>query len=340
MRRNKPAMLIFLVVIAIAFTGCANKFKTSGKIAMGSKNWDKAITNLEQALLQTPKDGEINYLMAKCYKEKNEYAAMVPHLNAADTLFEKGKMKILELRESTWQILFESGNTNTTSENYDKAREEFETAIMILPDNYAAYINLGYVFQKLNDSEAAYTNFAKAYELEPENMKVIENFASLCFNMEKYDQAAELNHKILEKDASHAEALIRLGMISAVNEKYEDAVNYYNRALELNPEGVCDIWFNLGILYFQKMEKPEDAYEAFSKSVELCADDANAHVNLNVVLIYLERFDEAVANLELFTQDFPDDCIGWDLYSQALLRKGMRSQALDAQKKFEECNGQ
>ncbi len=341
MRKSKLVMLVILVAAAVVLTGCANKWKTSGKIAMGQKNWEKALSDFELALLLTPKDGEIHYLIAHCYKEMGDYPAMVPHLNSADSLYKKGDKKIMELRESTWQQLFDSGNTNTNNENFEKAKEEFETAIKILPGNYAAYINLGYVLQNLGDNEAAYTNFAKAHEMEPENMKVLENFASLCFNLEKYDEAAAIYRIILEKDPQHAEALIRLGMISAVNESYDEAIGYYNKALEFEAERAnCDIWFNLGILYFRHMNRPEDAIEAFSRAVEFCPEDANAHINLNVVLMSLEKFDEAVANLESFTLEFPDDCIGWDLYSQALLRKGLRSQALDAQKKFEECKGQ
>jgi predicted Zn-dependent protease len=87
------------------------------------------------------------------------------------------------------------------------------------------------------------------------------------------------------------------------------------------------------------MKNSEEALSSFMRAKELCPEDPNPRVNLNVVLLTLERFDEAIANLETFTQDFPDECVGWDLYSQALLRKGMRKQALEANNKYEECKG-
>lgn len=391
MSRNKLVMLALSILVAMVFAGCANKFKTSGKISMGSKNWDKALADFQQALGQTPNDGEVHYLIAMCYKEKDDFAAMVSHLNAADTLYAKGEKKIHNLRESTWKELFEAGNTDTKNGNYEKARGEFETAIDLMPDNYAAYINLGVACQHLEDIDCAYSSFKEAYRLEPENIQVLENFANYCFNIEKYDEADVVYARILEKDPGHVNALIYRGAIAGINEDFETVVNYYKAALEKESDN-CDLWFNLGFIYLQnaiklaeslepKVKKKslcqllddetkaftilkeiypsnEDkatkalalikdycgiltqAEEAFVRVLDICPDDVKAHINLGVVLLAMERFDEAAENLETLTLDFPDECVGWDLYSQALLQKGMRSKALDAAKKFEECKGE
>jgi len=351
MVKRKLVWLALLIMAAIFIAGCANKYKTSGKIAMGSKNWDKAVSDFQKALEQTPNDGEIHYLMALIYKEKGEYKNMIPHLNAADTLYTKGEKKVAELREGTWKELFDAGNNDTKSENYEKATDEFQTAIAFEPKNYAAYTNAGYVWQKRQNGDSAYYYFSEAYRIEPQNIKVIENLASLSFNQKKYPQADSLYAMILEKDPKHSEAMIRRGMIAGINGNNEVAVNFYNSALQLEPDN-CDLWFNLGLLYFQQIKNDEEALKkdslrdealkeealkSFTRAVELCPEDVEAHINLNVTLMTLQRFDEAMQNLETFTQDFPNECVGWDLYSQALLRKGLKSQALEAADKYEEC---
>jgi superkiller protein 3 len=168
---------------------------------------------------------------------------------------------------------------------------------------------------------------------------VIENFASLCYNMQKYDQAQDLYQKILTKDPKHASAMARLGDIFGSKGEFDKAVDYYNQALEIENDN-CALWFNLGVLYFQEIKDNDNAINAFSRTVDLCPEDNNAFINLAVAYITSERFDEAADKLSGYVEDNPDDCTGWDLYFQALLRKGMAKEAREAYKKYEECSGQ
>jgi tetratricopeptide (TPR) repeat protein len=338
MRKNWLVCGILLAVMILFAAGCANKWKTSGKIAMGQKRWDKAISDFQKALEMDPGDGEAHFLMARSYKEIGDFESMIPHLNAAESSWPKGEERIRELRADTWEEIFNVGLKNANSEEYDQARSDFQLAIAILPERYEAYTNMGFVWQHLGNSDSAYYYYAQGYEIDPDNIKILENFASLCFNAEKYAKADSLYEKILAQDPSNADAILRRGAIAAENGDYTTAVDYYTRSLDLDPDN-CDLWFNLGILYFQEIKNNEEAYNSFMRARELCPNDANPRINLNVVLLTMERFDEAIADLETFTLDFPDECVGWDLYSQALLRKGMRKQALEAAKKYEECKG-
>ena len=85
------------------------------------------------------------------------------------------------------------------------------------------------------------------------------------------------------------------------------------------------------------MKKLDDAEQAFSRSADLCPNDLNAQVNLNVVLITNNKLDDAITRLSTFTSSNPEECAGWDLLSQALIRKGLKKEALEADKKYKEC---
>lgn len=336
MRKNWLVCGILLAAMILFAAGCANKWKTSGKIAMGQKRWDKAISDFQKALEMDPGDGEAHFLIARSYKESDEFESMIPHLNAAENSWPKGEERIRELRADTWEEIFNAGLKNANSEEYDQARSDFQLAIAILPERYEPYTNLGFVWQRLENSDSAYYYYSQGYEIDPDNIKILENFASLCFNMGMYPKAESLYKKILAQDPNNAESLMRLAIIASENGDNTTAVDYYTRSLELEPDN-WNLWFNLGILYFQEIKNNEEAYNSFMRARELCPDEPDPHINLNVVLMTLERFDEVIANLETFTLDFPDECVGWDLYSRALLRKGMRKRALEASNRYDEC---
>lgn len=336
MRKNWLVCGILLAVMILFAAGCANKWKTSGKIAMGQKRWDKAISDFQKALEMDPGDGEAHFLIARSYKESDDFESMIPHLNAAEGSWPKGEERIRELRADTWEEIFNAGLKNANSEEYEQARSEFQLAIAILPERYEAYTNLGFVWQHLGNSDSAYYYYAQGYEIDPDNIKILENFASLCFNMGMFARADSLYEKILAQDPNNAEALLRRGAIASENGDVTTAVDFYNRALEHDPDSY-DLWFGLGVLYFQEIKDNEKAIAAFSRAVEIYPDSVDLHINLNVVLFDAERFDEVIANMETFILDFPDQCTGWDLYSRALLRKGMRKRALEASNRYDEC---
>lgn len=339
MKRGWLWTAAILTIIVFALSGCANKYLTSGKIAMNGKNYDKAIEDFNLALEENPNNGEAHFYLAQCYREKEEYEKMIPHIAAAETLYTKKAGKMEELRQETWTKLFEAGKTKATEEKWDEARDDFELAIRVYPSRYEAYSNSGYVWQHLGNNDSAYYYYSKAYEIAPEELPVLENITSLCFNLKKYDEAENLYLKILAKDPKHASAMARLGDIYGEKEEFDKAVNYYNQALEIENDN-CALWFNLGVLYFQEIKDNDNAINAFSRTVDLCPEDKNAFINLAVAYISAERFDEAVEKLEAFVGANPDDCTGWDLYSQALLRKGMKDQAQEAYKKYQECSGE
>jgi tetratricopeptide (TPR) repeat protein len=185
--------------------------------------------------------------------------------------------------------------------------------------------------------DSAYAYYQQALNLDRSNVNVLINVANLTYGMGRISEADSMFATVLENEPNNIDALIRRGEIADQQGRYDDAVSYYNRALEQKAD-LCDVWFNLGVIYFQRLRKMEDAEQAFTRSADLCPDDINAHVNLSVVLITNNRLDEAVSRLSKFTAEHPEECVGWDLYSQALIRNGQKEEALAANKKYEECS--
>jgi len=95
----------------------------------------------------------------------------------------------------------------------------------------------------------------------------------------------------------------------------------------------------------QKLDSTDQAYtqaadnaeQSFTQAANICPDDINTLINLNVILIANKKYDEAISRLTTFTENNPKECVGWDLLSQALLRKGLQNKALEADKKYKEC---
>jgi len=361
----KKVWLILLVVsVLIMAIGCANKYKTSGKIAMKSKSYEKAIHDFTMALESTPSDPELHYLVGDAYRRQGDYLAMSQHFDEASRLSPKYDEQIQIARDSIWFDLFTTGTqkakeagekkTQAMSDTtqapgvwigiFTEALKDFQLATRINPKRYEAYTNAGYVFQNMVSQDTTYIDSAYAYymtalDLDRSNTNLLINVVNLLVGMGRFETADSISISILEKDPNNIDALIRRGEIADQQGRYDDAVIFYNKALQIDAS-LNDVWFNLGVVYFQHLKKMEDAEQAFTRAIELEPKDFNAQINLFVALITNNKLDDAIVRLNTFTSENPTQCVGWDLLSQALLRKGNKNDAYAANKKYEDCKAQ
>jgi len=69
-------------------------------------------------------------------------------------------------------------------------------------------------------------------------------------------------------------------------EKQEEAIEAYNKAIEINPK-YADAWYNKGVTLVQ-LERQEEAIKAFDKAIEIYPKYAGAWNNKGVALAIWE----------------------------------------------------
>ena len=92
----------------------------------------------------------------------------------------------------------------------------------------------------------------------------------------------------------NAEAWIQLGNVYFDAGRYNEAVNAYERAVELDPNKP-DVWTDLGVMY-RRTKRPERAVDAFGKAMALNPEHKTARFNTGVVLMFdLDKREEALS---------------------------------------------
>lgn len=137
------------------------------------------------------------------------------------------------------------------------------------------WIRLGNVFDKHDRARAEIEAFKKAIEINPTDGRSWYELGNLYFHTEAYDQAVEAFHKAIELEPQFGWPYSNLALTLVTQGKHADAIPLYQKSIELleADKDKAMAWNRLGNVY-RKLNQYEDALDAFHRADELDADNA------------------------------------------------------------------
>jgi len=122
---------------------------------------------------------------------------------------------------------------------FDKAVEDFNTAIGLDPSTYLAYANLGYLYLNVGSFEKSIDYASRAIVLAPLQAVPYNNRGISYHLIGRYDNALEDFNKAIELDRDYADAYFSRGNLYRGMGRKELAVADYQRACDLGDENGC-----------------------------------------------------------------------------------------------------
>jgi tetratricopeptide (TPR) repeat protein len=157
---------------------------------------------------------------------------------------------------------FNKGIDENAQRLYAAATKDFEKAIGFNSKFTDAYIANGEAYLSMRMISKALQNFNKAYELDPDNLKVISQLTTLSFNDHQFQKAIDFAQKCKCEQASRV-----LGISYYQMEDYGKAEKFLLEALAKNDKD-AEAAYTLGRTYLE-LENEKGAIPQFQKAVEL-----------------------------------------------------------------------
>jgi Flp pilus assembly protein TadD len=220
--------------------------------------------------------------------DRNNYAAAI-------TLIQK----ILAERPGDALLHFELGYAYSGLKRLDEAAAEYRRAIALNPVLAAAHLNLGLALLDSDPSSAA-ESFRQAASLLPDQARLryltgqaLERAGKLTDAITEYSAAAALSPKDGQMLFALARSLLRAGRVA-------DAESQFRQAIAL-PGNAAPAKLGLAeaLLHEDKNAQAADAFAAYLTDVP---DDREARFERAVALQNLDRFDDALAELDRVEQ--------------------------------------
>jgi tetratricopeptide (TPR) repeat protein len=184
------------------------------------------------------------------------------------------------------------GAAYARQQKFDEAATALEKAIALKPDFPNAFYNLSIVYDHLERYEEALAAVQKAVALAPANEDSYVEMCQLYLAMKKFKEAVPCYEALIKRQSPNIKSRSFYGIALIQSNQYEKAFAVLKENTELFPDKA--VTHNaLGLLYFKK-KKYKQAIENFNRALEINADFEPARYNLALTQILVNDKDSAL----------------------------------------------
>lgn len=184
-------------------------------------------------------------------------------------------------------------------QQYNEAIAALDQLVTKYNDFAPAQLDLGNLYYTAGQLDKALTHYELSVQLEPENPLYLKNLADLLYS-EKKDvaRALELYESILSLRPDDIQTLMIAGHLCVSLEKFEDALDHYNRVLDIEP------W----------NDEAQQFVDRIQQKGELVDGDMDPETDYRRCqeLVDSGQIDAALAGLETLVEKHPDFAIAYN----------------------------
>lgn len=178
---------------------------------------------------------------------------------------------------------------------YEKAASTLRQTLVEHPEANSNRLLLASLYiqqEKISDAIKLYN---EVLERDPENESVFLRLGLLYSHLEEYQKAEDLFRQLLQKKGDFYYARLSLARLLKQTGKPQEAIEQYEKSLELNWSS--ELAFELG-LFYASQKKHADALRLYTTIVESDPFNERAALSRVQALLDMEKSDEALEELK------------------------------------------
>lgn len=196
---------------------------------------------------------------------------------------------------------------------FNKALEEYKTAMEHVGDFSTGQFNLGNMYMNLGDSALAEKHFKGAVRIDNLFYPAKVNLAMLYNQQGSNEKAEKLFREVIQEYPDLYDIAYSLGLLLVEKQDYEDAVKYLKKASDGMP-GRDRINYNLGLL-LQQLGRDAEAEAELKLAYEKDGDNFDYLYALADFYLKRRKYQESKYYAEQMVIKYPDKKIGHDILS-------------------------
>lgn len=242
---------------------------------------DEGADAMEKAVIMNPSDVNLLDKLARFYLQQNKLDKLQKLLDEAPPI-----------SNPTVSFYNIKGIFYLKTGQYEKALIEFQSALVLNPDDMPSLGNIINLCLIQNKMEDAVKYLVHAIELNPSNIEYRTKLAEIYAQKGLYNEAiAEFNQIIQIDHAREVDCMDKMGKVYLVQRDFDNAILCFTKAIEIGSSS-AELYNNLGTVYAQKGEY-DKAIPEIEHALKIEPDNIIFLENIAKIYLVQERFLEA-----------------------------------------------
>ena len=299
LRMKKIALAIVAILILFASNSYAANVPDDVQAAYDNKQYDQAITKINEAIKKDKRNEELYYLLGKSYLKLRK-------VDLAQEAFEKA----VSIKSKFHQARYDLGKLYLETDQLEKAQKTFTDGLDKAKDPKEIGIfedGLGLYFMKIGDDVNADIQFRKALLNDPDNITYIMHQGDVAYEGGIYAIALNAYNKALAVDSGNAELFFRIAKCKLNQKDFQGALEAIDKTLELD-SSYTDAYLDAGNIYtlYAVTQKDEarrttlfsSAIFLYDKYLAMTGDSGITNYYRGKAYFTLNDFEHAVQDFE------------------------------------------
>lgn len=278
-----------------------------GLAYMGMARYEEAVEAFDEALNYTDEKMPETVRDILLYKASDQYR-MKDYEATAETCDE-----LLKNETKTADACFLRGASYLCMGYQDRAREDFDQAVSLAPQDYTLYLNVYECYETQNLSAVGDEYLQTALNIPPKDAEDYYCIGQIYYYLEQYDQAQ--NALITPVEEKYLPALHLMGRIYLAREDYAHASAMYETIQQESGES-GEIYNGLAMCCLAAGEY-DQAIQYIEQGLSLGEDTGKQELLFNEIVAYEKKLDFTTARVkaENYVALYPTDEAGQKEYT-------------------------
>ncbi len=268
----------------------------SGALCLQQNQLADALEQLNSVYMRRPSNTMALYALGHCHERLGNEAQAIEFYQ--DCLKFKNFLQLPRQRLAA--IHFKNSQLEKTIQEYELLRGEY-------PDDIPTLVALGHLYIAAEDYDRAIDTFNTAILIHPDNFLGADEEIEFLINQEQPHEALDLIETKLQDQPDNLELLVRQGDIYAMLAATTEAIESYQHAIRICPD-LLEVTIKLGTQYLQ-MQQDEFAARQFNHAFEINDRVVDAYMGLAIAQKLFGRATDALATLSLAGAIVPNSAI-------------------------------